>query len=95
MTANIWRDGKIVFWGIGVLLTASPDLPVSRECEGTFRIIGNEPFDVAGHYRLELEDGDSADIALTHVFRRECVLVHFRVIAWKSPSRALNSAQGI
>ena len=83
MTANIWKDGEIVFWNIEVSLTDSLDHFSTRQWEGTFCIIGDDKFDVRGRYRLGLDDGKSADIVLTHVLRREPSVVHFQVLAWK------------
>ena len=94
MTANIWKDGRIVRWSIEVALTDSPDLVSTRQWEGTFCVIGGDRFDVRGRYRLELDDGKSADIVLTHVLRREPAVVDFQVLAWKDKPRTFNSASG-
>lgn len=90
MTANVWKDGKIVLWSIEVSLTDSPDLASTRQWEGTFCIGGGDGFDIRGRYRLELDDGKSADIVLTHVLRREPASIYFRVLAWKDKPRASN-----
>ena len=83
MTGNIWKDGKIVRWSIEVLLTDSRDLDSTRQWEGTFCTIAGEPFDVRGRYRLELDDGKSAEIVLTQVLRRDPAVVDFQVLAWR------------
>ena len=92
MTANIWKDGNLVFWSIEVSLTDLPDASNSRQWEGIFRIVGNEKFDVSGRCRLELDDGKSAEIVLTPCLRREPAIVHFRVLAWKDKAHVFNSA---
>jgi hypothetical protein len=94
MNANIWKDGRIVRWSIEVSLTDSPDTGSSRQWEGTFCIIGGDGFDVRERYRLELDEGKSADIVLTHVIKREPAVVDFRVLTWKDKPRAFNNASG-
>ena len=94
MTANIWKDGEIVFRSIEVSLIDSSDASSTRQWEGTFCITGDDTFDVRGRYRLGLDDGKSADIVLTRVLRREQAIVHFQVLTWKDKPHALNSASG-
>ena len=86
MVANISRDGETVFSRIEVAMIA-PHTAETRQWEGNFSIAGGDGFDVRGRYRLELEDGKSADIVLTHVIKREPVFVHFRVLQWKDKPR--------
>ena len=93
MTANVWKDGNLVFWSIEVSLTDLPDASSSRQWEGVFRIAGDDKFDVRGRYRLELDDGKSAEIVLTHCLRREPAVVYFRVLAWKDKAQVIRSPQ--
>ena len=94
MTANIWNDGKTVFWNIEVSLTDSPGLSGSHQGEGSFCIVEGGKFDVRGCYRLEFDNGKSADIVITYVIRRKQAGVYFRVLAWKDKPLALGSAPG-
>ena len=89
MTANIWRDSEIVCCRINVSLTDSRELSVTRQWEGTFCTGGGEKFDVRERYRLELDEGKSADILLTYVLGRKPAIVHFRVLAWKVRAQAI------
>ena len=82
MVVDICKDGKTVYSRIEVEMT-DLHLSESRHWEGNFTIAGGDGFDVRGRYRLELDDGKSADIVLTHVIKREPVFVHFRVLQWK------------
>jgi hypothetical protein len=88
MTGNIWKDGKIVQWSIEVLLTGSRDLGSTRQWEGTLCTMRGDPFDIRGRYRLELDDGKSADIVLTHILRRDPAVVDFQVLAWRDKPHA-------
>ena len=93
MTANIWKDGNLVFWSIEVSLIDLPDSTSSRQWEGVFRVLGDHKFDASGRCRLELDDGKSAEIVLTHCLGREPSVVHFRVLAWKDKAQASVSPQ--
>jgi hypothetical protein len=94
MIASIWKDGDIAFRGsVEVSLIDSLGISGTPHCEGTVWVVGGEQFDVRGSYRLELEDGNSADIILTYLLGRNPLEVHFRVLAWKGkPSRDPNSS---
>ena len=93
MIASIFRDGEITFRGsIEISPIDLPDLSMTRQWEGTLWVVGGEQFDVRARYRLELEDGNSADILLTYLLGRNPLEVHFRVLAWNEnlrPPRAL------
>ena len=89
MTANVWRDGEIVFRGMEVSLIDPQDPSSIRLWEGSIYVGGGRKFDVRGQYRLDFDDGKSADIVLTYVLGRNPVLVHFRILAWKEKPRAL------
>ena len=90
MTANIWRDGEIVFQNIDVSMIDPRDPASTRLWEGRLYVDSGENFDVRGHYRLEFDDGKSADIVASQVLGRNPMIVHFRVLAWKERLRAVN-----
>ena len=93
MIASIWKDREIAFRGnIEISLIDPPDRSSSRQWEGTLWVVGGGEFDVGGRYRLELDDGKSADFIITSVLRRNPGIVHFRILAWKEKLPAVNGA---
>ena len=93
MIASIWKDGEIACRGnIEVSLIDPPDSSSSRHWEGTLWVVEGGEFDIRGRYRMELDDGKSADFIVTSVLRRNPIVVHFRILAWKEKLPAVNGA---
>ena len=95
MIATIFKDGEIAFRGsIEISPIELTDRSNARQSEGTLRVVGGEQFDVRARYRLELDDGNSADIILTYLLGRNPLEVHFRVLSWNEKPQASKGAPG-
>ena len=92
MIASIFKDGEIAFRGSIEVSPIEMTDSKTRQWEGTLWVVGGEQFDVRACYRLELEDGNSADIILTYLRGRNPLEVHFRVLGWNEKPHAFHNA---